>query len=171
MIYTISSSTKFILLPFFFICSSIRPRYNTSPFCSRLTRSPVERNIPGTSSLSSLIRQILSWPPTANILCRDILLLFWFIKLTPRPELVNYQSLEVHKFKWLKINWIWENEAKNIITITKIRDKINKKYNFCCHELKIFFTCNFYSAGIYLNCQNLRAVDIRFWRLKSIPAQ
>ena len=38
------------------------------------------------------------------------------------------------------------------------------------HILSAVFTINPYSAGIDFSRQNLTSVDVRFWRLKSIPA-
>ena len=37
----------------------------------------------------------------------------------------------------------------------------------CLRPLEMFYS---FSAGIDFRCQNLTALDVRFWRLKSIPA-
>ena len=78
--------------------------------------------------------------------------------------------------------WAWASVISdhNILRImyffSKIHDFLCSKINFTITERKDsnfkYFPTNSikpYSAGIDFSRQNLTSVDVRFWRLKSIP--
>ena len=57
-------------------------------------------------------------------------------------------------FTWVNIIQIWENGGQDFQILL----------------IDVAFYLNPYSAGIDFSRQNLTTVDVRFWRLKSIPA-
>ena len=52
----------------------------------------------------------------------------------------------------------------------KFELKITFKHPIIISQIQAQDEGNPYSAGIDFICQNLTSVDVRFWRLKSIPA-
>ena len=54
--------------------------------------------------------------------------------------------------------------------MTNIRQTSEPTFEFHSNNAELIKRINPYSAGIDFRRQNLTSVDVRFWRLKSIPA-
>ena len=67
--------------------------------------------------------------------------------------------MAIHNFKWVKIYKYVEFNLKYMM-ISHIQHSF-------LHHIVMF---NPHSAGIEFSRQNLTSTDVRFWRLKSIPA-